>query len=375
MGSHVKQIAVWREMRDKDALIPRILGAGSIVSGKIGDSDPRMVLVSTPDEAAKAVDDLATQKVDFIKVHDWITPDAYRGLVSAARKRRLPVVGHLPVLLTGAEISNAGQKSVEHYGNAWGGLFVDCSTLEDELRGKMQKLVSLTTPEFNPMKMFAAQGEDWELRLAVSFEPAKAKRLAKIFKHNQTWLVPTLQNAGYSELFITEAALSRDPRLKYFPIATQKMIEELVQANNAGRTNAAKLEGKRHLYQRQLELVRIMKAGGVRMLAGTDAIPFPPAFPGFDLHDEMQRFVDAGLTPLEALKTATVNPAKYFDMINSLGTIEEGKLADLVLLDANPLEDINNTKQITAVVFNGHYLSKDAREKMLADVKSMNNEK
>lgn len=369
LGSHLRQIEIWRRMRERNALMPRVFAAGPLVSGKVGDADPRMVLVGTRGEAVEAVEKLAAQKVDFIKVHDWVTPEAYQGLADAARKRRLPLVGHVPVLLTGAEVSNAGQHSVEHYGNVWGGLLVDCSAKETQMRGEMQKLVSLTTAEFNPSKMFAAQGEDWEQRLADSFDPAKAARLARVFKRNGTWFVPTLQNAGYSELFITEQMIARDARLKYFPRATQKMIEELVDQNSAGRTSETKIAGKRLLFKRQLELVRIMHANGVGLLAGTDTVPFPPAFPGFDLHDELQRFVDAGLTPLEALQTATVNPAKHLNMFDSFGTIEKGKTADLVLLDADPLIDIGNTKRIVAVVVGGRYLSKEAREKMLADLK------
>lgn len=370
LGSHLRQIEIWREMRGRNALMPRIFAAGPLVSGKVGDADPRMILVGERDEAVEAVDDLAAQKVDFIKVHDWMTPEAYRGLVEAAKKRKLPVVGHVPVLLTGAEVSNAGQRSVEHYGNVWGGLFVDSSTKEAELRGEMRKLAALVAPEFNPPKMFAAQGEDWEKRLADSFDREKAANLARVFKRNGTWFVPTIQNAGYSELFIAEAMIGRDSRLKYFPLATQKMIEELVNANNAGRTSRTKIAGKQLLFKRQLELVRIMRDNGVGLLAGTDAIPFPPAFPGFDLHDELQRFVDAGLSPLEALRTATVNPAKFFSMTDSLGTIETGKLADLVLLDSNPLLDISNTKKINAVVANGRYLSKKILDKMLTEVEA-----
>jgi imidazolonepropionase-like amidohydrolase len=112
-----------------------------------------------------------------------------------------------------------------------------------------------------------------------------------------------------------------------------------------------------------------MHSAGVRLLAGTD-IGNPFLYPGFSLHDELELFVQAGLTPLEALKTATVNPAKYLGLSRSLGTIEKGKVADLVLLEANPLANIRNTQKIAAVVVNGSYISKPELQKMVLDVEA-----
>src|SRR4029077_4135609 len=114
------------------------------------------------------------------------------------------------------------------------------------------------------------------------------------------------------------------------------------------------------------EVVNEMHRAGIPFLAGTDAPPGVYIFPGFSLHEELQRFVAAGFTPLEALQTATLNPAKFFGREDDLGTIENGKLADLVLLDANPLDDIANTQKIEAVIVNGHYLSRAELDKLLS---------
>jgi imidazolonepropionase-like amidohydrolase len=103
------------------------------------------------------------------------------------------------------------------------------------------------------------------------------------------------------------------------------------------------------------------------MLAASDALVFY-VVPGFSLHDELELFVRAGLTPMEALQTATRNPAIYLGLIDTLGTVEEGKKADLVLLEANPLENISNTKRITAVIVNGSLIPKVSLDKMLMDV-------
>jgi len=115
-------------------------------------------------------------------------------------------------------------------------------------------------------------------------------------------------------------------------------------------------------------VVGAMHGAGVQFLAGTDTPPGVYVFPGFSLHEELQRFVAAGFTPMEALQTATLNPAKFLGMEDRLGTIEKGKLADLVLLDANPLEDIRNTQKIAGVIVNGRYLARADLDKMLAGV-------
>jgi len=112
-----------------------------------------------------------------------------------------------------------------------------------------------------------------------------------------------------------------------------------------------------------------MHRAGVQFLAGTDAGSFAPT-PGFSLHDELAIFVQVGFSPLEALQTATLNPALFFGKEKELGTIDRGKLADLVLLDANPLVNIGNTRRINAVIVNGTYLGKEAVREMLAAVES-----
>lgn len=370
MGSNIKQIPVWREMSKNGTLMPQIIAAGPIVSGKIGDNDPRMVLVGNRREAIEAVDRLAAQGADFIKVHDWISREAYLGLIEEARKKNLPLAGHQPVSMTAEEISNLGQKSVEHFGNTWGGLMIDCSTQEASFRKEALDLIPLTAEEFNPPKLFDKLGNNWTRRLADSYSAAKADRLARVFRRNKTWFDPTIYGSAYVWTFVKEADVANDRRLKYMPLEAQKMAREAAQNSNQTESDAEKRETEMRFYQNQLNLVRAMKRAGVGILAGTDALPFPPVFPGFSLHDELEKLVEAGLSPAEALQSATVNPAKFFGKEKELGTIEKGKLANLVLLDANPLENISNTKKINAVVLNGRLFDRNALDKMLADVEN-----
>jgi len=113
----------------------------------------------------------------------------------------------------------------------------------------------------------------------------------------------------------------------------------------------------------------MMGRAGVKLLAGTDS-PMPWCYLGFSLHDELALFVRAGLTPAEALRTATINPARFLGREKDLGTISKGKIADLVLLDANPLQDIRNTTRINAVVFNGRLFDRAALDRMLTNVEA-----
>jgi imidazolonepropionase-like amidohydrolase len=125
---------------------------------------------------------------------------------------------------------------------------------------------------------------------------------------------------------------------------------------------------RKKFVQMELDMTLAMFRAGVPFLAGTDTAAGVHIFPGFSLHQELALFVQAGLTPLQALQTATLNPAKFMNRLADLGTVERGKLADLVLLDANPLEDIANTKKIRAVVLAGRYLDRTELDRMLKGV-------
>jgi len=119
-----------------------------------------------------------------------------------------------------------------------------------------------------------------------------------------------------------------------------------------------------------LEMVNAMNSAGVRLLAGSGTPGHPFEWPGFSLHEELEWLVKAGLTPLEALQAATLNPARFLGKENELGTVERGKLADLVLLDNNPLEDIRNTQRIAAVMANGRYMGKSELQRMLSELEA-----
>ena len=244
-------------------------------------------------------------------------------------------------------MSNAGQKSFEHLI----GIFEGSSPLEDEF----------------------LKGGKTEGKFLSTYDPKRAEALFALLAKNQTWQCPTLVwERGGNLLELNDFA--HDPLAKYVPaswkdVTWKRFTKEIVQDNTDDFAT------RRRFVDKELEVVKAMHKAGVPFLAGTDTPPGVYVFPGFSLHQELQRFVAAGFTPLEALQTATLNPAKFLGMEDRLGSIEKGKLADLVLLDANPLEEIRNTQEIAGVVVNGRYLSRADLDKMLAGVEQAAAEK
>jgi tetratricopeptide (TPR) repeat protein len=167
--------------------------------------------------------------------------------------------------------------------------------------------------------------------------------------------------------FGDDPAFLKDDRLKYVPV---RMRMSWDPAAVDGKHTAEDFAYMKKEFQKDLAVVGTMQKSGVGIMAGTDtANPF--CFPGFSLHDELGLLVQAGLSPLQALQAATLNPARFLGREKDLGTIEQGKLADLVLLDANPLDDIGNTKKIAGVVSAGKFYPRASLDEMLAKIEAL----
>jgi hypothetical protein len=288
------------------------------------------------------VDDLKQRGADFIKLQSLIPRDAVFAIADEAKKQGISFVGHVPDSVRASEMSNAGQKSFEHLI----GIFEGSSPLEDE---------------------FLTGGKS-EGKFLSTYDPNRAEALFALLAKNQTWQCPTLVwERGGNLLELNDTA--HDPLAKYVPaywkdVTWKRFAKEIMQDNTDDFST------RKRFVDKELEVVKAMHKASIPFLAGTDTPPGVYVFPGFSLHQELQRFIAAGFTPLESLQTATLNPAKFLGMQDRLGSIEKGKLADLVLLDANPLEDIRNTQKIAGVVVNGRYLSRADLDKMLAGVEA-----
>jgi len=341
MGGELEVLQQWRKEISARTLVgPRIVMSGPMLDGP-KPRFPSSVAITTPEDGRRAVDDLKRRGADFIKLQSLIPRDAVFAIADEAKKQGITFVGHVPDSVRASEASNAGQKSFEHLI----GIFEGASPLEDEF----------------------IKGAKSESKFLSTYDPQRASKLFALLAKNQTWQCPTLVwERGGNLIDVTDFA--HDTRARYVPAywkdVTWKRFTDQVEHD----FNTDDLATRQRFIEKELEVVNAMHRAGVPFLAGTDTPPGVYIFPGFSLHEELQRFVAAGFTPMEALQTATLNPAKFLGREGELGTIEKGKLADLLLLDGNPLDDIRNTQKIAGVVANGRYYSRADLDKLLAGV-------
>lgn len=359
MGGKLDDLLRWRAEVASGALLgPRILACGPIVDGPEPVAHGEVVSVKTPADARQIVNSLKERGADFIKVYDTVPRDAYYAIADEAKKLHMPFVGHVPSALTALEASDAGQKSMEHLGTILEG----CSTAESELRNWPK--TEMKPGDFSAIPArIAAQGQ----RMLDTYSEARARRLFARLARNGTWQVPTLV-VKRSLTFVDDISKIEDARFKYIPESDRQWWGPTKNFLSRYRTPEYIVYRKRE-FQKEMEIVGAMRRAGVEFMTGTD-FTAQYVYPGFSLHEEMALLVKAGFTPMEALQAATRNPAKFLGELASSGTIERGKLANLVLLDANPLENISNTQRINAVIVNGRYLSKEFLQRMLADVET-----
>ena len=341
MGSDLEVVQAWRDEIEAGRMLgPRIMTAGPMLDGP-KPRFPSSIAVATPEDGRRAVEKLKQSGADFIKLQSLIPRDAAFAIADEARKQEIPFEGHVPDAVRASEMSDAGMHSFEHLI----GIFEGSSPLEDDF----------------------LKGDKTETKFLASYDPERASALATLLAKNQTWQCPTLVwERGGNLVDVTD--FSKDTRAKYVPSYWKEQTWKKFMEQVKQEFNTDDLETREKFIEKELEVVQLLHKAGVPFLAGTDTPPGVYIFPGFSLHEELQRFVAAGFTPLEALQTATLNPARFFHMEGELGTVEKGKMADLVFLDANPLEDIHNTQRVTAVIVNGKFFSKNDLQKMLQRV-------
>lgn len=349
MGGDLDALLAWRRAIESGTMIgPHIVAAGPMLlparrpGAPAAPADPSIVRIGTPEEARAAVDSLQKRGADFIKVISLLR-DPYFAMAEEAKEDGISFVGHVPPRITAVEASNAGQKSIEHI--IYSSLAFDCSAKEEELRKK------------------GLEGSEQDVADATdeadrTFSPEKATALWATFRRNGTWVTPTLFSIRVNAHRLEDSA--QDPQLAYLPVALRKEWAPPATASQDDRDTAA-------WYGRQFEndrkLTGEMRRAGVRLLAGSDSLD-RYVFVGTSLHEELKMLVDAGLTSLEALQTATRNPAEFLARKKE-GVVAMGNAADLVLLDADPLENIANTRRISGVMAAGRYFSHAELDAML----------
>jgi len=332
---------------------PRVMGSGNLVDG-VPPIWPGSQGVATPEAGRRAVDSLARGGAGFIKVYSRLAPEVYRAIAEESKRVGIPFAGHIPTLVPATEASDLGQLTVEHLTN----VLLGCSREEERLRGTVQAAVASR----RGWDSAGVIGRGQVQALLDSYDPARCRALARRFVRNGTWMVPTI-TVLRSTAYLDDTTLAQDPRLAFINPGMkgawnpkQDFRFRALTSDDWARRKAT--------FRRQVEIVGLLKQEGVRFLAGTD-LANPYIYPGSSLHDELQNLVAAGFTPLAALQAATIEPARFLGAVDSMGTVAPGSVADLVLLDANPLEDIRNTTRIRAVVASGKLWDRKALDGLL----------
>lgn len=332
---------------------PRVLAIGSwVVNGDAGVTAtmPGYYRTRTQDEGRELARHLKDLGYDFIKVYGGIPREGFLGLTDEARRLGIPFAGHEPSAVSAIDLSNAGQRSIEHSRvfllNCWPGA--------DSLRQRQ-----LTTA---PSVI--------RQRMVDEYSPAQCAEVFRTFVKNGTYITPT-HVTRKMDAFADNAAFRSDERLRYIP--ARQLVGWYTDANGmvAGDPSPAGRKAFMDFYRKGLELTKAAHRAGVHVMLGTDAGD-SFVIPGASVHDELGELVKAGLSPAEALRAATVSGATYLGRTAEFGSVAAGRAADLVLLEANPLDDIANVRRIRTVIRAGRVFERAALDSMLASVETLN---
>jgi imidazolonepropionase-like amidohydrolase len=313
-----------RESADRTLLGPQIVAAGPILQSPLPFHLPPLVRTVTDADARQVVDELRAKGVDFIKVGDTLSRNAYFAIAEESRRLGVPFAGHLPVSVSAAEATQAGQRSIEHFGSAgFRGVLLACSKdearLTEEVRDLLTKALAGGPPPEEKLYQAAFMNA-----LVDSYDREKAATLFESFARNGTWQDPTF------------------------------VALRTVWDGRRKQLNPSDAAAGDRVWTKTLEMFVEMRKRGVKILVGSD-LPVAPGVPR--LHDELVELVRDGMTPSEALQAATRNPAEFLGRLATEGTVQVGKKANLVLLEGDPLADIANTRQVAAVVVGGRLIS------------------
>jgi len=346
MGSSLDEILRARA----DVAAHTLLGPRMIVSGPMLDgpkvSFPASIAITTPAVGRETVDSLKRRGVDFIKIQSGVPRDAYFAIADEAKKVGVRFEGHVPDAIRASEAITAGQRTFEHLI----GIFEASSPDEDKYitdkydGGTKRPGVFLKT--YDPVR---------EARIIQQIAAAGVWQCPTLFWERGQWLVDVVDAANDPDL-----AYAAKSWVARWPASRASILKGLASDPRPVRSE---------FVEHELAIIRKLHTAHVPFLAGTDTPAGVDVIPGISLHLELERFVAAGFTPLEALRTATLNPAVFYGKTGDYGSVQAGRVADLVMLSANPLSDIKKTRAIVGVVVDGRYLSSTDLDRLRARLK------
>lgn len=312
---------------------PDIYFAADFIDGN-PPAFPGSLIVTNSDEAVAAVNNQIVKNVDFLKIYSKLTEEAFMAIANEAKKRNIPFAGHIPNRVSIYKAIEAGMASSEHLY----GFLNACSSVD-------------TSNE----------------ALVSTFSEKRFDSICSVLAKSSMWICPTLV-VNRANSYLNDSIFINDSRMAYLPGYVLGIWNQKMNAYTKSQIdNFANSTRGRYLFE--LSLIGKMNEKGVKLLAGTD-FPNPYVFPGFSLHDELSLMVKGGMPALDALRSATVNAAIFMNKKADFGSIEVGKMASLVLLNKNPLENIENTKTIETVIVRGNVYSRKALDLMLEQAKS-----
>src|SRR5581483_7567590 len=314
---HAATAAMVRQWK-RDTLAPRIVAASNLLDGP-HPLWPGSAAIATPEQGRAAVDTAIARGADFIKVYSGLSRASYLAIADESKRRGIPFVGHVPDSISIDDASAAGQLSIEHMYR-----FADvCSS--------------------RPGEIARAKGRALLIALNDAFNLEACRPIMRRLAERGTWVCPTLTVSAGVWLH-QDTSVTHDSRQAMMAPADTAWWNS-IRRRYAAIMTPGDVARNRSLFNHEIEMVGALYRAGVPLLIGTD-VSNPWVYWGSSVHDELALFVRAGLTPLAALQAATIGPARFFHATDSLGTVAPGKVADLVVLDANPLDEIANTRRI-----------------------------
>lgn len=350
-GTHLGSALSHRARVKADPLAPRVIWGSPIVDGA---PQVNSFGLSAEDETSGRLlaRELHRQGFDFLKVYDRLTPDAYRGLTSEARRLGMPIEGHVPLALSPQDAIAAGQRLIDHMTLVAEGCSPDTlATVHAKNAENPRESDSLSILMSNDV-----------MSAMTPFDIRTCKSLIDQLARRHVWQVPTfVQLEAFVATTPLAAWLARRDTVS--PALLNAWATEAKEADPAGLANGQRILGI------QMSMLKPMADAGVPILAGTDVSNEIWVFAGYSLHRELELFVKAGLTPLQAIQTATLNPRIYAGHDRAKPLISTGERADLVLFAADPTADVANLATIRGVIARGLYHDRASLDALLADAK------